>query len=249
MSRSSESIARLVRLCVVEGRSGPWTDLISGAEQIIRSAFISAGGTPRDLEEFLDWFSGWLFHERKLPALIRSLAKKEETGECLDTESQDAFTCNYFVRIVASGKAEFHAEKQPREKPVDPLVLSQRVDETVDRTESIESNLDDVKQAIAGLPPEIRIPFRLKYYAACGPLASEEEQWISERSSPAGESVARIVDQEFNDHRERKYPLSSEFIGELLGIPPSPTGRNTTVDQRVTRALAKLREILGGGDE
>ena len=248
MSKSSESIARLAQLCAVQGRSGPWTDLFAGAEQLIRGGFVSAGGTPRDLDEFLNWFSGWLFVERKLHALIRSIAKKEETGECPDAESQDSFACNYLVQIVTSGMADFYRERQPRENRVDPLELSQRVHEGVGRRESVESDVDEVRQALVGLPPDIRIPFRLKYYASFGPLPPDEEQWVSDRSVLAGESVVRTVDEEFNRNQERTFPLSSEFIGELLGIPPSPTGGNK-VDQRIHRVRIELRKILGGGDK
>ncbi len=235
MSEPTESVTQLLRRCVLEGRAGPWAELLSKVDQIVRGGFLSAGGTPADLAEFLGWFPGWLFEERKLQALIRSLRAKLETGETPDADSQDAFASNYFARIVASAKADFFREKQPRERPVDPHAISGVVPTAAGRTESVAVSVDEIKWALLELPFEIRIPFRLKYYASVGPLLPDEGQWISDRSGQESSAVVRLVDEEFNSNLGRAFPLSSEFIGELLGILPSLTGKNTTVDQRISR--------------
>ncbi len=248
MNEPTESVTRLVRRCVLEGRAGPWTELLSRVDPIVRGGFFSAGGTPMDLAEFLDWFPGWLFGERKLQAIIRSLRTKQETGECPDADSQDAFASNYFARMVASAKADFYRERRPRERPVDPDAISGLSPTGTGGAKAVRT-AEDVKRAIAALPPDFRIPFRLKYYTSLGPLAPEEEQWVSQRLGLTRDSIASIVEQEFDSNRERAFPLSSEFIGELMGIPPSMSGKNTTVDQRISRARARLKEILGGDDE
>ncbi len=109
--------------------------------------------------------------------------------------------------------------------------------------------MEGVKRALVKLPPDFCIPFRLKYYTSLGPLAPEEEQWVARRSGLTQDAIASIVEQEFESNREQAFPLSSEFIGELMGIPPALSGKNTTVDQRISRARARLNEMLGEDDE
>ena len=69
------------------------------------------------------------------------------------------------------------------------------------------------------------------------PPGTRRRAMVARRSGLTQDAIASIVEQEFESNRERAFPLSSEFIGELMGIPPALSGKNTTVDQRISRAL------------
>jgi hypothetical protein len=62
-----------------------------------------------------------------------------------------------------------------------------------------------------------------------------------------------MISEEARSNRSHEKPLSSEFIGSLLNISPCADGRYSSVDQRVRRAIMKIREHLAqlaeGADE
>jgi hypothetical protein len=43
---------------------------------------------------------------------------------------------------------------------------------------------------------------------------------------------------------DRKYPISSELIGEITGHTPDINGKYTAVDQAIRRALTRLQNFL-----
>jgi hypothetical protein len=82
-----------------------------------------------------------------------------------------------------------------------------------------------------------------------GPLPAEDAAWVAERSELTAECVGEAVAQEAEAHRSHRKPLSSEFIGSLLDIPPCADGKYSAVDQRVRRAILRIREHLAKADE
>ena len=62
-------------------------------------------------------------------------------------------------------------------------------------------------------------------------------------------AASTVVAQEAEANRSHEKPLSSEFIGCLINIPPCPDGRYSTVDQRVRRAIVRILEYLAQAGE
>jgi DNA-directed RNA polymerase specialized sigma24 family protein len=245
MSVGSEKLIRLVQLCVLHGPSGPWQDLLYDLRIDIRSAFTISGCTASELDEFSDWFGGWLFAERKLQSLLRAVERKQQSGECTTSESREKYARNYLFDIIKTAKAEYYRERASKEQLVDPRDLEGDQAVSISVKDVNAPKLEAIRQALASLPESIRIPFRLKNYDALGPLTDEETQWISTQSGTTVAVVTHTIEREFDQNRDRKFPLSSEFIGDLLSIAAAADGRNTAVDQRVSRARRRVRQVLG----
>jgi DNA-directed RNA polymerase specialized sigma24 family protein len=102
-----------------------------------------------------------------------------------------------------------------------------------------------VASALGRLPPEIRVPFRLRYRNVLGPLPPAEVDWVAQAAGLGPEEVRRRIDQELQSNVGREFPLSAAFIDELLQLQPRPRGAySSVVDQRVRRARDRLRELL-----
>lgn len=243
MSESSRQLVPLIQRCIFDGRSGPWPELLSLAEDLIRSCFLSAGGQPSDLDAFADWLPGWIFEGRKLHALWRNLDGAIRTGRCATMEEREAITRNYLAKIIHSGRADFYRERHSAIAVCDPSNLTEIMeqDEFLFRSE-LNAWSRQIRQALLSLTPDLRIPFRLKYYAACGPLSEEEVAWISAQSGASPEDILGRVDSTFARNEGRTFPFSSAFVCELLGIDAPTDKAGKMIDQRICRVRSALRK-------
>jgi DNA-directed RNA polymerase specialized sigma24 family protein len=64
--------------------------------------------------------------------------------------------------------------------------------------------------------------------------------WISSESGMDLDEIRTLIEEERGASFTAEYPLSSNFIAELLGL------QRDTVSQRVRRARVKLAALLGG---
>jgi hypothetical protein len=105
--------------------------------------------------------------------------------------------------------------------------------------------VERLEAALEQLPPEIRVPFRLRYWHALGPLRRAEEEWVAQVAGSDPDEVHRLVAEEARENQEAEYPLGATFIGRLLRLAPRADGSfNSIVDQRVRRARDRLRDLL-----
>ncbi|MGH7137874.1 MAG: hypothetical protein ACREHD_19160 [Pirellulales bacterium] len=166
-----------------------------------------------------------------------------QSGECRDADSQNEFIENYLASTIRSAAADFYRERGRQ------ALRLRETDDFASQTPSRENDdlqrdLERLQNSLGQLTDDLRIPFRLKYYAAVGPLRDGEVRYVAARSGLVPEEIVKLVEGEFRRHAGRKWPISSVFIGELLGIAAADDGRNTTVDQRIARARTRLRELL-----
>ena len=240
MEPLTSPLLRLVRRCVVRKADGPWRELLDAFDELIERG-IRSHGDGADTDEFKQWFPGWLFPSRKLEAAHRKTEQKTNSGELSTPIAQEEFLRSYLARVILSGVAEFYNERRTRLRIVEPAQL--------ERFASPAMTMSDLEEQLRGellkLPEDQRVPFRLKFFKYFGPLPPDEIQYIADRSQLAPEQVAQCVEDEFRRNVDRKFPLSSAFIGELLGIAVADDGRNTTVDQRISRARVSLSTALG----
>ncbi|GIW89994.1 MAG: hypothetical protein KatS3mg109_0426 [Pirellulaceae bacterium] len=236
----------ILERCITENSNDAWTLFFSAFRALIRRVY-HAHGDAVSFPEFECWLPGWLYYERKLHAAYRALRAKVDSGECSTPVTQERYLANYLATIIRAAAAEFHRERRsdfPRQVP----------DADLSAVPAAESPPDPDMQGrvlavLPLLPPDLRIPFWLRYYRVFGPLTPEDAAWVAERSGMTAKRVTEAVAREAEMHRSRRKPLSSEFIGSLLGIAPCGDGEYSTVDQRVRRAILRIREQLADAGE
>jgi hypothetical protein len=236
----------ILERCITENSNEAWIIFLSAFGPLIRRVY-HAHAEAKSFSDFESWFPGWLFYERKLHAAYRGLQAKIQSNECLTAESQDRYLANYLATIVRAAVAEFAHERRPKAETQASESFLVALPAAPSGSERELHN--EILEALHHLPPELRVPFWLRYYAVLGPLTATDAAWVADQ---VGLSVARVTEmvlQEADANRGHQKPLSSEFIGSLLNIPPCTDGRYSTVDQRVRRAIVRIREHLAQAAE
>lgn len=240
----------ILERCITENSDETWSTFLSAFGPLIRRVY-HAHADASGFSEFEMWFPGWLFYERKLHAAYRGLQAKVRCGECLTADSQDRFIANYFASIVRTAVSDFGQERRRKSSTLasESFLASIPARPATDE----EGPCGRILAILPELPPELRIPFKLRYFLVLGPLSAADAAWVAQRAGLPADQIAELVAAEAESNRSFQKPLSSEFIGSLLNIPPCVDGRYSTVDQRVRRAILKIREHLAqtaeGGDE
>jgi DNA-directed RNA polymerase specialized sigma24 family protein len=250
-------IVRLLRLSIVLGQAGPWAELLGALDDLVVGTF--RGSAPPHQShlagEFQAWLPGWLMEGQRLESAHAWLEGKVQDGSCPAADDQERALRGYLQQAVRSGVGDFFRERSGRSAGArSQLPLRDEAAEALqarpDRISAADQErLSQLRQHLDGLPPSLRVPFRLRYYGACGPLPPEDLRWAAEQSGLPAEEVQSRVQAELQAHQGAEFPLGADFIGALLHIPPAADGRFTTVDQRVSRARQRLRELLTPEDE
>jgi DNA-directed RNA polymerase specialized sigma24 family protein len=257
MSDAPRTLVYHLRVCIVQGHSGPWPELLILLWELIERAFMSAAPEHHRglIGEFREWLPGWLITRQQLEAAQNWLDERVQTGECSSANEQESALRNYLSQVFRSGVGDFFRERVGRSETARALRrLSQTVDtEREARSERFsavdQESLVLVRKRLAALPLSLRIPFRLQHFEACGPLLEDEIAFVAERSGLPPETIASRIDAELKEHRGAEFPIGAEFIGQLLGIPPSADGRFSAVHARVSRARQRLRDQLAPREE
>jgi hypothetical protein len=247
MLQQPNSPRELLERCIVENSSAAWETFLAEHASVVRRVYHAHAGAGGFLE-FETWFPGWLYHERKLHAAYRALQTKIGSGECQTLASQDHYLANYLAAIVRAAVAEFcHERKAVAARQVPDAVLSAVPAAASPPDRDLQGRILAV---LPDLPPDLRIPFWLRYFQVFGPLPARDAAWVAERSGMTADGVAQAIAHEAEAHSSHQKPLSSEFIGSLINIPPCADGKYSTVDQRVRRAIVRIRDHLAEeGDE
>lgn len=96
-----------------------------------------------------------------------------------------------------------------------------------------------IERALAALDmlkPELRVPFLLT--CALEQLQPRDYEWIAKQSGRTLEDVEVVIEKERAANSHLKYPLSSAFIANLLGLTQD------NVSQRVRRARLALANAI-----
>jgi DNA-directed RNA polymerase specialized sigma24 family protein len=246
MLQKAHSPQEILERCIVENSSDAWEAFFSQNALVVRRVY-HAHAEAAWFPDFESWFPGWLYYERKLHAAYRALQAKIRSGECLTLDSQQRYLANYLASIVRAAAAEFCSERRPSApRQVPDAVLSAVPAADPPEPDDLRARLLSV---LPHLPPDLRVPFWLRYYQVFGPLSAEDAAWVAERSGLTVECAAEVVAEEAESNLSHHKPLSSEFIGCMLNIPPCADGRYSTVDQRVRRAIVRIREHLAQAAE
>lgn len=97
-----------------------------------------------------------------------------------------------------------------------------------------------VMRALELIGPDLAVPLVLKsrpLYELVD-LPATHIKWIARQCGKSRREVERLIEQEYDNHPDGKYPFKSAFIATLLDISPA------NVDQRAHRGLIRLREAL-----
>jgi hypothetical protein len=231
----------ILERCITENSDAAWTAFLCAFGPLIRRVYHTHADA-RNFADFESWFPGWLFYARKLHSAYRGLQAKVQSRECLTVESQDQYLANYFASIVRSAVAEFARERYPQTESQAPESFLATIPAAP--LEGGQELHNEILDALQHLPPELRVPFWLRYYAVLGPLTARDTAWVADQVGLAVERITEMVLHEADANRRHQKPLSSEFIGSLLNISPCTDGRYSTVDQRVRRAIVRIREHL-----
>ena len=239
MTDHFESLQHLLERCITENTSEAWSGFFSAFRSLIQRVYHAHADAQR-VPEFESWLPGWLYYERKLHAAYRAVRRKVESGDCKDADAEDLYIRNYIARIVRSAIAEFAREQRPKTESLAPESFLDTIPAAPH--EGGEELHTGILEALQRFPPELRIPFWLRYYAVFGPLSGTDEGWVTVQTGLPADRIAEMLLQQADANPRHQKPLSSEFIGSLLNIPPCTDGRYSTVDQRVRRAIVRIRE-------
>jgi hypothetical protein len=237
-------LCNLLERCIVCRDDAAWRSFLLRFESLVRAVLAAARSTLRP-EEFLDWFPGHLYEHRKVQALYLALLGKIEGGECPTAAQQETFVRNYLALVIRSALGDWYRQHRDFPQAGQDLKDHPGPQAPVAR----EDGMEEVRSALLQLDAELRIPFWLRHYRALGPLTDDDANLVAGQTGSTAEEVARRIEQEASRHPDHQMPLSSRFIGTLLGLPPLSNGKYAAVDQRVRRAYDRLRSMLGPARE
>jgi hypothetical protein len=223
--------------CVNRNDAPSWEAFLRLYRALIRKVFVSRAAAVH-ADEFLDWFPGWFFG-RRVHAAYLACTRAQVEGRCPDRAAAAAFLENYLATCVATAAADFFREQAT------PRRASTVLEAVPGAAPPADDEFGAVAAALDELPPEIRVPFRLRYWKALQPLPDAEAEWVARAAGCGATEVRRRIAQEAELNAAQEFPLSATFIGELLRLAPRADGSyNSVIDQRVRRARDRLRERL-----
>lgn len=225
------TFAELIRGCVEQNTNSDWVAFRARTRTLVRGTIIRYSQWSHLVDEFEDWFFGWLAAGTRLQAALNAQRKDYQDPECVHIGARERSARSYFRTIVESGRAEFLAEncsQLPVAPDVDP-------DNTPGHNpwQEIAEQAEQVRAVARQLSTNLRITFSLKHLEYFWPLIEDDECELRNRNPH------RLVwlDERLSAFRERS-PTSAE-IGEVLGVQPN------NVDQFYRRARIRIRERLG----
>lgn len=215
-------------------------------------------------EEFAAWLLGWPRLRATLGCAYKRLREFITTNRDASEADRQKYFAHYFAHIVRSAVVDFLKEFAPShkfeipaperiepsreddEQPASPcpnqeILGGDWIDVLADHIPAPHDENDDPRNeralaALDMLKPELRVPFLLT--CALEQLQPRDYEWIAKQSGRTIEEVENIVEAERAAHPERKYPLSSAFIANLLGLTQD------NVSQRVRRARLALAQMI-----
>jgi hypothetical protein len=223
--------------CINRNDGLAWEAFLARYRPLIRRVF-GARADAAHAEEFLDWFPGW-FYGRRVHSAYRACLRAQAAGCCHESGTAAAFLDNYLAACIASGVGDFFRERAA------PRGTTAALDSLAAPAEPRWGEVERVESALDQLPPEIRVPFRLRYWHTLGPLRQAEAEWVAQVADCGANEIRQLIDEEARANQELDFPLDAHFIGQLLRLQPRPDGSfNSIVDQRVRRARDRLRHLL-----
>jgi len=243
------NIIELLELCIVKNTNAAWEEFINRYAAVISGVYFKHKYTARNTDifkEFTLWFPGWLYHENKIQTAYRALKKKTDEEELHSPDEQEKFFSVYFSKIVMTGCAEFGKERGKTSSFLElhPDCAGSEMTSPNPGDDAVEQKRRIIKEAIAALPPDQRVPFLLRYYDLVWPLEEQDLKWGAEEAEVTISAFITAVEKEGARQPGKQYPISGRFIGELLRIPPDVNGKYVTVDQRIYRVKEKIKKAL-----
>lgn len=177
--------------------------------------------------EFVAWFFSWLFEGGRQFHLLGAVQY------CTDDEINSVFS-GYLYKIVRSAVADYF--KKPLHtktaSSIDKLAFRLISDS---RRNDLQGFIQQVVEHLNSLCVTTRVPFRLKYCQVLWPLPDADLQWLHEQAHHLPELIDSL-EGEISRNSRSKFPLSSAYIGGLLGVSAN------VIDVRVRRVRIQLLE-------
>jgi hypothetical protein len=234
------ALLTLVELCITQDSDNAWRQFDAGFGPSLETAFRQTARGPWALryKEFRPWLVNWIHRRRVLHAAYRKMSNERVNGALSTDQQQSDFLANYLAKATRnSAVPEFITEF---DSPLDPLT-DQATALCAPETQMIASieMPDDLWQQ---LDRDYRVPFWLRHISDLGFPPVEDVAWMSAQSGKSEDEVRRLIDEEINASDHAAFPIDASLIAQLCGIPQSPDGSYSTVDQRVRRARLQLRK-------
>lgn len=227
----------ILERCITDNDQASWSELLAAIEELVRRTFFKMNRSgPLKYSDFANWFPGWLYEKKKLNALYRALQEGLDSGE-IPPDAEESYARNYLVRIVGSAVGDWYRQNHLPPPPDEtfsgsiPMTPAPKI-----------ASAEEVQWALLLLEPELRVPFWLRHYQALGGLSVADLGWLAQVVELSATEVELLIDAETISISPR--PLSSEFIGGLLQLPPLSNGKFAAVDQRIRRARDLVRQHL-----
>jgi RNA polymerase sigma factor (sigma-70 family) len=245
-------ILDLLARCVVGADNTAWGELLQYIQPLAKSKCRLISSEQR--EEFAAWLPGWPRLTQTLGCAYKKVRNELDADPSLDESKRQGFFCAYFTHVIRSAKIDFLKEHTPHTFRDDPLEedsrlvsrelsLGDKIALIKDKT-SQPSRLADIadqraclKAALKKLAPASRAAFLMTF--APDELGRDDFAWIAKETGRTVTETETLIEAERAAHCDAQYPLSSQFIADLLGL------QQDTVSQRVRRARLQLAALLG----
>ncbi len=246
-------ILDLLARCVTNADDVAWRELLGTIQPLAKRTRLLNSSEHR--EEFAAWILGW-------PRLTQTIAcayKKvhdvvHEHPDLHETARQRVFHA-YLTHIIHSAAIAFIQEQAPHTKlDESPDGEGRRIMLETSQQEEYEHIRDQqpgpadllalkeqqrrLASALKKLSPPSRVVFMLT--VAPDDLSAADVRWIAEQTMQTCKAVENRIEAARAANCDAQYPLSSQFIAELLGL------QQDAVSQRVRRARLQLAALLGG---
>lgn len=253
-------ILDLLARCLAVDDNRAWCELIACITPLARHNKILCSS--EQSAEFAGWLQGWPRLYASTGYAYKNLRDAIANNPAMPEQERQQIFKAYFTYVIRSAVIDYLKEVQPHTMNV-PLApdeqpspgtepddaQTQRVarevhvenwlgviiadPRTPDKIYIDRNDPSPALHALAALDPAYRVPFKLTHMP--DDLDNADLEWIAQqtgRGTP--HDIGRLIDDQRAMHASKKYPLSGEFIADLLGLTPA------TVSQRVRRAVSKL---------
>ena len=218
-----DDLFHAIETCLIANDDAAWQKLIALIRPLLESGMRRS--YPREARTLIEYFPGWLYSKRKLPAAYRRIIKGRLANEFASPKEEVSCLRNYLYKMIESAAADWFDAAKPT-----PFVFAEP---TASREDLLERVLE-VKVAVRRLDREIRLPFWLRHYVALGPLDEEDLAFVAQLNQKTAQEIGCCLEEQISTK------FSSAFIGQLLHIPPRSNGKYDAVDQRIFRAKRLL---------
>lgn len=231
------TFAELIRRCVEQQGNDDWVAFRARTETLVHTVFLHYCHCGHLVDEFEDWFYGWLAAGHQLAAALNALHNHYPDPEHIYIAAREQYAWRYFRRIVQTGCAVFLGEINSH-LPVAPDVDPDNTPghnpwQAIAEQLEIAEQMEQVRAVACQLSTNLRLTFSLRHFEWFWPLLESDVSELRKRNALRPDWLEQRL------HAFHACAPSCSDIGGVLGVSTD------SVYQFYRRALLWIYEQLG----